>query len=207
MKNMNSTSKLLSICLILLVQIAPSLIADEPDSNGDAVPDTPLPCPVKTTTTREGDSVAVSLVAQPKSKNNPEDQSQDQPKNLVLEIHSRTGIGNAKITRTATQWPASVTLKLHLQGLERLDIGHAKTVQHLSVSSHSGHTISQWHHSNASEPIAAGDPYFVKIHMVPAGDRAAKVPLQGGWFEIELPAAMLKTNPEFIELKWIDFYR
>jgi hypothetical protein len=36
---------------------------------------------------------------------------------------------------------------------------------------------------------------------------ATKIPIDGGHFQIRLPAALWKNNPDKIELEWIDFYR
>jgi len=35
----------------------------------------------------------------------------------------------------------------------------------------------------------------------------AKIPLEDGNFEIQLPKALFEENPKSIRINWIDFYR
>ncbi|MFM9069288.1 MAG: hypothetical protein ACKOUR_18440 [Planctomycetota bacterium] len=39
------------------------------------------------------------------------------------------------------------------------------------------------------------------------GQPAKTIPLQDGYFEMQLPKAFIAGNPKSITLNWIDFYR
>jgi len=125
--------------------------------------------------------------------------------NVIAEVHSKSGIGSATITRVGRDWPGAMRIRLHLRGLESFKVDNGKTVVEWSKSS-SGKQASRVSLRLAGEedPIEAGGRYHSEVKTVGGN---GKVPLVDGYFEIALPAAIFEDNPAKIDLHWIDFYR
>ena len=79
----------------------------------------------------------------------------------------------------------------------------------LTVQSHGPHRA----HMNVSEGetskgIEGGSPYFTTVRALDAtGQEVFTIPLKEAHFQLEIPAAMLKGNPEELLIRWIDFFR
>lgn len=127
----------------------------------------------------------------------------------IISIHSPTGISRASIQRSDDQWPKKVILRLHLRGLEGLHIVCGQDALDMSISSHSRQQSADFR-KDQQEPqqLDATSPYWTEIRMAGKdGQPASSIPLHHGYFEIELPQALLATNPDVICVRWIDFYR
>ncbi|GAB5517597.1 hypothetical protein [Rhodopirellula baltica] len=123
---------------------------------------------------------------------------------VVIEVQSPKGISQAVVERSDDQWPASVMLRLHLKGLERLQVINGKRMLEASVSSQDG----QRRISKDDSPLDAKHPSWMDIRMLDKdGEPVRRIPLNEGYFEMQLPKALLDDNPKSITLKWIDFYR
>ena len=85
------------VCLTLFLIVA-GIVAREPSA--------PLTIKMK----RETDQVEIQV----------------QQNRVVVSITSPSGISQASITRTGDKWPESVRLRLHLTGLERLQVSNGK---------------------------------------------------------------------------------
>jgi hypothetical protein len=56
--------------------------------------------------------------------------------------------------------------------------------------------------------VKKGSPFWTEIRVLGAdGKPTLDFPVRNGYFEIALPAAMLRDQPPTITLSWIDFYR
>ncbi|MGI9240845.1 MAG: hypothetical protein ACR2RV_08590 [Verrucomicrobiales bacterium] len=124
---------------------------------------------------------------------------------VVADVHSKSGIGSATITRNGEAWPETMKIRLRLRGLESFKVESGETTVEWSKSS----TGQQNSHvslrrAGKEEPVGEDSPYHSKVETVGGN---GKVPLVGGYFEIALPGAVLKDNPDKIKLRWIDFYR
>jgi hypothetical protein len=129
----------------------------------------------------------------------------------VLHIASPGGIGRATVERTGDHWPMRIVLRLHLKGLESLYVEAGDAALEVSVPSSPPHTPRAGLRragDNDAAPIDKDSPYFPETRVVPAnGEAGGKIPLEGGYFQVSLPAKLLEGNPRAISIRWIDFFR
>lgn len=127
----------------------------------------------------------------------------------VFDIHSRSGIGAADVTRKQDRWPAAVVVRLHLGGLESFAVTGGTTRLTTSVASHGDHAqrLHVDQHGTDRE-VERGSPFWTVVTVWGADGKPSRdCPLKDGYFEIALPAALLQDQPQTITLRWIDFYR
>ena len=100
-----------------------------------------------------------------------------------------------------------MTLRLHLKGLEGLRISKGKITLEAAVSSQDG-TVRLWENGKEDSPLVSGSQYWMEIRLIGKDGKPTKgVPSDDGYFEMQLPGALLKGNPKSITLNWIDLYR
>lgn len=147
--------------------------------------------PFRITSTRDNDRVEVQV----------------QRGTTVFSIHSPMGISQAVIERTDENWPDIVMLQLHLKGLENFHVSNGIMSLSAAVSSQDG-KVRLWKDADEDSPLTAQSPCWTTIRMFgDDGQQTATVPLVDGYFEIQLPKALLENNPKSMTVKWIDFYR
>lgn len=126
---------------------------------------------------------------------------------VIFSIRSPVGISNAVVERTNDKWPNTVVLRLHLNGLENFQVSNGKVTLTASVSSQDG-KLRLWKDGKEDSPLDAKSPLWMKIRMVGGdGKPATAIPLNDGYFEMQLPKAIFEGNPKSITVNWIDFYR
>lgn len=128
---------------------------------------------------------------------------------IIVQL-DHTAIGSAVLTRQRDRWPRQILLRIHTAGLESIAItaGNLKLVA--SYSSHSGHStiVSLWKSGVEEPPLTDQSPYWMKISALTDGGKpSTAIPLSDGYFEMQIPAALLEDQPETIALQWIDFFR
>lgn len=121
---------------------------------------------------------------------------------LVVDLHSASGIGKAAITMT-TALPLTATLRLHLTGLEHLQVSNGVTTLVAQVSSQADHAILQSVAQapapvSAAQAIASEHPLWFPI--------TPPTPAQP-YFTVILPPAFLAETDRILTLEWVDFYR
>jgi hypothetical protein len=122
-------------------------------------------------------------------------------------IHSPFGISEAVITRSGEDWPDVVAMRLKLKGLENLKIANGKVTLEAAVSSQNGKS-RLWMDGKEGLPLNSKNPFWMEIRMIGKDGKPVKtIPLKDGYFEIQLPKALLEDNPKSITVNWIDFYR
>lgn len=128
---------------------------------------------------------------------------------VVFSVKSPSGIGSATIERTEDKWPVTVTLKLHLKGLEKLVVSTSKVKLNVAVSSQDGKLrVRVWKDDKEADLLDAKSPYWMEVRIVGADGKPAKeLPLKDGHFEMTLPKAFLEDHPKSLSVEWIDFYR
>ncbi len=125
----------------------------------------------------------------------------------VFSIHSPFGISQTVIESTSGTWPATVILRLHLKGLENLKVSNGKVTLEAAVSSQDGQ-VRLWRDGKEDSPLDFTSPYWTEIRIVGKdGKPVTTIPLEDGYFEIQLPQALLEDNPKSVTINWIDFYR
>lgn len=123
----------------------------------------------------------------------------------TLSIQSPFGISQAVIERLDETWPNAVMLQLHLKGLSNFKVTNGKVTLEAAGA---GHGERQWKDGKDDSPLDFKSPYWMEIRMVgDDGKEATTIPLKDGYFEIQLPKALLEVNPKSVTVNWIDFYR
>ncbi|MEJ7592079.1 MAG: hypothetical protein WKF77_11055 [Planctomycetaceae bacterium] len=123
----------------------------------------------------------------------------------VFSIQSPFGISQTVIERTHGTWSDVVMLRLHLKGLENFNVTNGTVTLEAAGS---GQGERQWKDGKEDSPVDAQSPYWMEMRMVgDDGKPTTSIPLKDGYFEIQLPKALLEDNPTSITVTWIDFYR
>lgn len=127
----------------------------------------------------------------------------------VFSVHSPFGISEAVIKRTNEEWPDAAMLRLYLKGLEGFRASSDIVTLHAAVSGQGDkQQVRIWKDGKENSPLDKKSPYWMEIHRVGSDDNPGKIiPRKNGYFEIQLPKALFKGNPESIKINWIDFYR
>jgi hypothetical protein len=127
----------------------------------------------------------------------------------TVSIHCPFGISQAVIERRGENWPDSVTLRLHLKGLEHFKVTNGETTLKAAVSSHGGkQPVRLWLDDKENSPLNVKSPFWMVVRMVGNDGKPVKtLPLVDGHFEMQLSKALFKENPKSITISWIDFYR
>jgi hypothetical protein len=125
----------------------------------------------------------------------------------VFSVRSPFGISQTVIERTSGTWPDVVLLQLHLKGLENFKVTNGKITLEAAVSSQDG-KVRLWKDGKEDSPLDSKSPYWMEIRAVGSdGEPAKVVPLNDGYFEMQLPKTIFEDNPQSITVNWIDFYR
>jgi hypothetical protein len=112
----------------------------------------------------------------------------------VVRIASRSGIGGAKLVRTGAKWPARLTLRLDLKGLESFAAENG--IIHFNTAIKGPKTVPYWR-VGRNERQAATPDGTVEVAMVQTDE----------YIEIVLPRELTDGNPQKIGITWIDFFR
>ena len=134
-----------------------------------------------------------------------------EPGRVMFTVVSPRGIGAATIKRRTARWPKAVVLRLRLRGLESLTVAAGRVELGASVSSSAPQTARLYVSETGKQQEKAVDRnsrYWTEVRILNAdGQPASGLPAEGGWFEVQLPAALLAGQPDAIAIRWIDFYR
>ena len=130
----------------------------------------------------------------------------DENSQTIIEIYSDIGIGSASFELVSGTMPDTLLLRLHLKGLEDFQLISAQATLGASVpSGEAGQPVSERIVSSASEvPILPTHPLWMNIEIVSENKH---IPLEEGYFEIEVPPQFIRNAGASFEVKWIDFYR
>ena len=125
----------------------------------------------------------------------------------IIDVQSPTGIGSAKLELESGDMPEDMLLRLHLQGLEEIRLISDQVVIVASGSSSEPFVINDQRviSSGSEYSITPIDPLWMKIEII--SDQAKKIPLEAGYFEINVPREFLWNVENFFKIQWIDFYR
>jgi hypothetical protein len=120
----------------------------------------------------------------------------------IIDVVSERGIGEATITLVSGPKPASMTVRLHLDGLEQFTVRYGETEIMLAVPSAGDLPSFQSVRQAAStsgdeEMIAADSPFWMETTVSDDDPR----------FEVELPRDFLDGPETTLTIHWIDFFR
>jgi acetyl esterase/lipase len=124
---------------------------------------------------------------------------------LTLNIFSPSGIGRATITSPQGTWPERVQLRVHLAGLEHVEISNGSLRLTGEYSSH-GAGPAELHSSEADVNTASKVEFPITARNA-TGQPVSELPGKDGYFEIGLPGEVLADQSKTLEVQWIDFYR
>jgi hypothetical protein len=124
-------------------------------------------------------------------------------------VTSPFGISQASIERRGDKWPETVTLRLHLTGLSHFQATQGKIRVDATVGIQDGKTMVRlWKDGDENARLDEKSPLWMEFRVVAAdGKPARELPLKDGYFEVRLPKAFFKDNPQTVSAHWIDFYR
>lgn len=116
---------------------------------------------------------------------------------LLIDITSPTGIGGARIEKTAGDWPPQIILRLRLTGLESLKFTYADRLVALEVpSSGNGEVLESVEIGAApAMPLTVDSPYWMTV--TPGR----------GYFDVAVPPDFFASGVDQFVVEWIDFYR
>jgi len=103
-------------------------------------------------------------------------------KEILIDISSEHGIGVSTISLIEGDWPARVTVRLHLGGLEGFSVTNGK------ITMEKSHLLVNAYNEYGN---------MVKTRYL----------LDGGYYEIRLPSSLFEDGMRKITIHWIDFYR
>ena len=65
-----------------------------------------------------------------------------------------------------------------------------------------------WEGGKEDPPLDSKSQYWMEIRLIGKDGKPTKgMPLDDGYFEMQLPRALFEGNPKSITIAWIDFYR
>ncbi len=121
----------------------------------------------------------------------------------IIDVTSERGIGGLQARLLSGEWPDEVIVRLHLKGLERLEIGYDQYLVASGVSSTSQPaplpTVYAIDDTNqATVVVDAGADFYPTIDVIPEEGSQASIPLQNGYFEISLPPNFFVGRPQCV---------
>lgn len=124
-----------------------------------------------------------------------------------IDIYSPTGIGSAILELESGAMPGGMILRLHLQGLEELRLSSSQTSVAASVSNSNPSEIHQRILAASSDSLLSpSDPLWMQIEMI-SSQAEKKIPLEEGYFEVEISQEFLHKAGTSFEIQWTDFFR
>jgi hypothetical protein len=141
---------------------------------------------------------------------NPDDQASIEYANGAgwIDIHSPTGIGYADLELESGIMPGEIVLRLHLKGLEQLQlISPQESIRDYVSSGGAFHITEETIVSSGTESaLLPGHPLWMEIQVV-SEQSEKKIPLEEGYFEVTIPREFLQKAGTSFRVEWIDFYR
>lgn len=126
---------------------------------------------------------------------------------VYFDISSPSGIGGAQIAQTAGASPQKILLRVRLKGLELFQFSYGKNHVQVNVSSGGDNAVVESVRlDNAAEfmPIDSNSEFWLPLEII---SQNKTIPLQDGYFQVELPRAFYASRAREFSIEWIDFYR
>lgn len=124
-------------------------------------------------------------------------------KAIRADIHSQTGIGRATLQRRGCHWPEALTLRLHLRGLESLQLASGKHQIRVEVINDEAGEVQLLVEDQAGKALPAKSPLRPQVTRHDSAEKANQI----GYFDVLVPAPLLASSQDRLELRWIDFFR
>ena len=129
----------------------------------------------------------------------------------LLDVVSRSGIGQADVHLTAGARPPRLVVRLHLRGLEQFRLIYGDTIVTAAVTS-VGQPVIRQQRSRVSAPaqeetLRATSRFWLPLRLVTDSATEARIPLENGFFELEASPDLLASDVRDFRFEWIDFFR
>jgi hypothetical protein len=131
----------------------------------------------------------------------------DEADSAVVEVYSDNGIGSATIRLISGQWPQSILMHFHLQGLESLQFIYGDTTVNLSITSQNMILESIMNEDGVEEPIDEESAHWMEVTYLDNEGTATDNLAIGSIIEVEAPADFFSEDYSEFTINWIDFYR
>jgi hypothetical protein len=130
----------------------------------------------------------------------------------LIDVTSPRGIGGLTATLDAGQWPEAIVVRLHLRGLEQLEIAYDAYTLTTGKSSNSNPdpaleltVVEEDGTVQTASPSA--DMWYPTI-VAGGADGQETIPLpEGGYFDITLPPHFSQGDYRSFRMRWVDFFR
>lgn len=131
----------------------------------------------------------------------------------LLDVVSRSGIGQADVHLTAGTRPPRLILRLHLRGLEQFRLIYDDSIITAAVGS-VGQPVIRQQRSLVSAPaqaqvetLRATSRFWLPLRLVTDSAAEPRIPLENGFFELEASPDLLASDVRDFRFEWIDFFR
>ena len=128
----------------------------------------------------------------------------------LIEVFSKSGLGNAELEIPSSPRPRVLLMRFHLRGLEEFRFVYGEQAITASLSSSPEQRVLQSlgkTGTTAAVALTPGHPDWMPIRIVPETGAPQTSPLQNGYIEVEAPQSFLNGAHRHFSMHWIDFYR
>ena len=129
----------------------------------------------------------------------------------VVNIYSQTGIGSVDLISQAGSWPDSLEVRLHVTGLEQLQLQAGERTVTAFVNSSGEHRFKSRLTGGADDLSEVQKSQVLNQITLSTADQNGPqdliIPLKKGWFRILIANAFMPDNSDTLTIKWVDFYR
>ena len=125
----------------------------------------------------------------------------------IVEVFSDNGIGSASVMLVNGEWPESIVMRFHLQGLESLQFSYGDTMIDLSVNTQHMILQSVTSAGGTNEAIEEDSEFWLPVTFVDSEGTEKDEPTAGGIIVVSAPADFYFENLTEFTINWIDFYR
>jgi hypothetical protein len=121
-------------------------------------------------------------------------------------------MGGATVTLAEGDWPDSLSLCLHLAGLEGFEISNGEVTLGVSVLVRvDSLRILRWRRAQGDDTEIQVEPHdrdWSRVRVLDgSGQPTGRLPLEDGHLAIDLPPKFAGTTTRALEISWVDFYR
>jgi hypothetical protein len=128
----------------------------------------------------------------------------------LIDVVSPGGIGGLQATLESGQWPEEIVVRLHLRGLEQLEIAYGAYTLTTGKSSNSSPdpaleltVVEEDGTVQSASPSA--DMWYPTLTI---GGGSGEIPLpEDGYFDVAMPPHFFRGDYPSFRVQWIDFYR
>ena len=122
---------------------------------------------------------------------------------VIFEVSDQSGIGSGSIHLRNGRWPEKVVLRVLLSGLEGFEI---KVGGKTFSGAYHGEDAPRRDNCLPVRMLDTGGRPLSGRYLIES-DKSGVTNRREGYYEIEVPQALLNSEARAIELSWVDFYR